>query len=730
MRLVIRIIKRFTTFLKKLFSIFLIFNLTCVSTAQAAAVFVDSFDVSTTQGDLPDAVTFNNDGTKMFVLGSDGDVVGEYTLTTGFDVSTASFVDSFNISGEEGTSSALAFNNDGTKMFVLGWGEDKVIEYTLTTGFDVSTASYAGDNERFSFTQENTPRGLAFNNDGTKMFIAGTDNNAIYEYTLTTGFDVSTASYAGDDERFDTSITNPSDVTFNRSGSRMFISSGSERKIYEFSLSTAFDISTASSTGNLSTSSPAATPQDVTFNDDGTKMFTVGWENDAVMEYTLSCAYKVTSSSTCDDPTTIKEVVASIEAETVSVKRFAERSSGSVLKRLAFLRSHQKDLGYFQLKDGSLRGFIGNSQNIDVNFSNKTLDQLTNLAPELSIHPLQKILPEDWALWSEGSVSFGRIGDTSLSSAQDIRALGITIGADKKIENNKVSRFYSTIYGIALRLGIDEVDIGTYGSKVDTNAISLSIYGTHYLDESRFIDGVIGASHLNTDLVRKNSGDTDTNNGERDGKQIYGSINFGREFEHNEFNVIPTSRINISHTRFEGFTESGTEALRYDDQDINSLMGSLGVMIDRDYISETSILKPRVNFEYSKDVASNSKAHSYYVSDSSKTYAYKANENTQDIFKAGLGFDFTNQLGLTLSGEYEKKIISNVGRINTIFFTASYLSKKEIEYLIALNGDEESLRSSLKIAKTLGPFALGLQLENDLSSQKNSNLYLSLSSQF
>ena len=46
MRIVIRFIKRFTTFLKKLFSIFLIFNLTCVSTAQAAAVFVDSFGVS------------------------------------------------------------------------------------------------------------------------------------------------------------------------------------------------------------------------------------------------------------------------------------------------------------------------------------------------------------------------------------------------------------------------------------------------------------------------------------------------------------------------------------------------------------------------------------------------------------------------------------------------------------------------------------------------------------
>ena len=720
----IRFIKKFTTFLKKLFSIFLIFNLTCVSTAKAAAVHVNSFDLSD-RITRPSGIAFNNNGTKMFVSESDGtNDVSEYSLTTGFDVSTASFVHSFIIS-EETTAESVRFNNDGTKMFILGRHGDDVNEYTLTTGFDVSTANFVDSFDVSS--EEEDGMGLAFNTDGTKMFVTGFDGDDVNEYTLTTGFDVSTAKFKYTFEPT-TALSNPREMTFNNNGTKMFIYD-SDRYIKEYTLTVGFDVSTASFLDKIILTEQTF-PYGLVFNDDGTKLYITGLTTSSVNEYTLSCAFKVTSSSTCDDPSTIKEVVASIEAQVETVKRFAKKSSGSVLKRLAFLRSHQKDLGYFQLKDGSLRGFIGNSQDIDVNFSNKTLDQLINLAPKFSIHPLQKILPEDWALWSEGSVSFGRIGDTSLSSAQDISALGITIGADKKIKNNKVSRFYSTIYGIALRLGIDEVDIGTYGSKVDTNAISLSIYGTHYLDKSRFIDGVIGASHLNTDLVRKNSGDTDTNNGERDGKQIYGSIKFGREFEHNEFNVIPTGRINISHTRLEGFTESGTEALRYDDQDINSLMGSLGVMIDRDYISETSILKPRVNFEYSKDVASNSKAHSYYVSDSSKTYAYKANENTQDIFKGGLGFDFTNQQGLTLSGEFEKKVISNVGYINTVFFTASFLSRKETEYLIAFNGDEESLGSSLKIAKTLGPFALGLQLENDLSSQKNSNLHLSLSSQF
>ena len=667
---------KFKVLLKKLFSIFLIFNLTFVSTAQAAGVFVDSFDISN-EDTTPQSLAFNNDGTKMFVVGRAGKDINEYTLSTGFDVSTASFVDSFDVSNEETEPKGLAFNNDGTKMFVVGYTDDEVLEYNLSPGFDVSTASFV---DGFSVRSEDLiPAGLAFNNDGTKMFVAGQHGDDVNEYTLSTGFDVSTASFV---DSFDVSSedTSPLDLKFNTDGTRMFVVGFAGDDINEYTLSTGFDVSTASFVDRFDVSTEESAPTGLAFNDDGTKMFVTGKTGDDVNEYTLSCAYKVTSSSTCADPSTIKEVVASIETQIEIAKRFAKKSSGAALKRLSFIRS--------QKKNGSLWSFIGNSQDIDVNFSNKNLNQLTNLAPELSIHPLQKILPEDWALWSEGSVSFGKISETYLSSAQNISALGISIGVDKKIDNNKISRFFNKAYGGALRLGRDEVDIGTYGSKVDMDAISLSIYGTHYSDESRFIDSVIGASYLNTDLVRKNSGDTDTNNGERKGKQIYGSMKFGREFEHNEMNVVPTGRIDISRTRLEGYTESGTEALNYDDQDIRSLMASLGVMIDRDYTLGTGMLKNKANFEYSKELASNSKANSYYVSDSSKTYTYNGDENTKDILKGSLGFDFTNQLGLTLSGELEHEKIIHRGHVNTIYFTASFLSRKETEYLFAFSGDE------------------------------------------
>ena len=94
----------------------LIFSNLLFNKAEATPTFVDSFSISSQESN-PSSLTFNNDGTKMFVLGFTGDDVNEYTLSTGFDVSTASFVDSFSVSGQENLPRGLAFNNNGTKCY-------------------------------------------------------------------------------------------------------------------------------------------------------------------------------------------------------------------------------------------------------------------------------------------------------------------------------------------------------------------------------------------------------------------------------------------------------------------------------------------------------------------------------------------------------------------------------------------------------------------------------------
>ena len=228
-------------------------------------------------------VAFNPSGTKMFVTGTTGDDVNEYTLGTAWDISTASYTRAFSVSAQESTPRGIAFNNDGTKMYIIG-NQDAVLQYSLSTGFDLSTASY--DSVSFSVSSQDTgPESVCFNTDGTKMFVAGTANDAAFQYTLSTAFDVSTASY--DSVSFDLSgqTTYPRDVKFNGDGTKLYmVSSGDD--VYEYSLSTAFDLSSASYTGvNFDFTPQDTNPTSIFFKSDGTKMFMLGNTGDAVYQY-------------------------------------------------------------------------------------------------------------------------------------------------------------------------------------------------------------------------------------------------------------------------------------------------------------------------------------------------------------------------------------------------------------------------------------------------------------
>jgi sugar lactone lactonase YvrE len=257
-----------------------VFNTFDVSTAS----YSQSFSVSA-QENSPQGIEFNTDGTKMFVIGTTGDDVNEYALSTGFDVSTASFTDSFSIASQDGVPYDLAFNTDGTKMFILGEQTGYVYQYTLSTGFDVSTASY--DSVSFNFgPQESAPHGLTFNTLGTKMFIVGSAGDDVNEYALSTGFDVSTASFT---DAFSVAAqdTNPRDIAFNTDGTKMFIVGQTGQDINEYVLTTGFDVSTASYSQNFSIGTEDTQPNGIAFNTNGTKMFIVGATGDNVYQYSI-----------------------------------------------------------------------------------------------------------------------------------------------------------------------------------------------------------------------------------------------------------------------------------------------------------------------------------------------------------------------------------------------------------------------------------------------------------
>ena len=248
----------------------------------ASATLTQSLSVAD-QETAPEDITFNNDGTKLFVIGKTNNKVYEYVLSSAFDISTAAPGHYFSIPGQETQPRDMAFNTDGTKMYIIGNSEDDVNEYSLTTAFDVSSATYV---QRLSIaTQETEPRGMTFNNDGTKMYVIGQSGQDVNEYNLSTGFDISTASYA-----HNFSVSNedarPTGVVFNHDGTKMFIIGLLTDAVYQYNLTTGFDISTATYAQTISVDE--ANPSGLAFNNDGTKLFAVGNAGVSVYEYSLN----------------------------------------------------------------------------------------------------------------------------------------------------------------------------------------------------------------------------------------------------------------------------------------------------------------------------------------------------------------------------------------------------------------------------------------------------------
>ena len=241
----------------------------------------------------PQNLSFKSDGTKMYVLGATGDDVNEYDLSTAWDVTTASYLQSFSIAAQETSPVGLSFKSDGTKMYVLGYAGDDVNEYDLSTAWDVSTASYL---QSFSVAaQETTPTGLTFRPDGTKMYVLGLVGQDVNEYNLSTAWDVSTASYL---QRFSVAAqeTNCWAISFRPDGTKMYVSGSAGDDVNEYDLSTAWDVSTASYSQNFSVQSQDYAPQGLFFKPDGTSMYISGGGYDRVYEYVLGTAWDISTA--------------------------------------------------------------------------------------------------------------------------------------------------------------------------------------------------------------------------------------------------------------------------------------------------------------------------------------------------------------------------------------------------------------------------------------------------
>lgn len=258
-----------------------------------------SFAFLTNPGSLRD-VAFKSDGTKMYMVSSNNDTAYQYSLSTAWDVSTATSDGvTINVSSKETILSSLTFSSDGTKVYFAGPDSDSVHQYNLSTAWDMSTDSFA---QSFSASGTVNLYCVRFKSDGTKMYLGQYSATRIYQYSLSTAWDISTASY--DSVSLDLrSGTTAYGFDFNADGTAIYVCSNSIDSVYRMDLSTAWDISTGSdSSVSFSVTSQDTNPTYVRFKPDGTKMYVSGDTNTDVFQYTSGSDATITWPASVDWP--------------------------------------------------------------------------------------------------------------------------------------------------------------------------------------------------------------------------------------------------------------------------------------------------------------------------------------------------------------------------------------------------------------------------------------------
>jgi len=188
----------------------------------------------------------------------------------GADFSTFNDIQLNNSTNLSGLQHGVFFKPDGRRVYATDQG-DSLLQADLDIAWDITSID---DRPGISLKTVDLglpgvgAYGLYIGNNGQKLYIAvyvDNDNGEIREYDLSTPYDITTASYTGNI----LSIAERTfEVTFKPDGTKMFVLAIGFDSITEYDLSTAWDLSTASLSQTADTSPSFGGGFD--FNGDGT----------------------------------------------------------------------------------------------------------------------------------------------------------------------------------------------------------------------------------------------------------------------------------------------------------------------------------------------------------------------------------------------------------------------------------------------------------------------------
>ncbi len=692
------------------------------SNAFGFITFKQSKDISSDATGLRQ-INFKPDGTIMYVTNRENDDVSEvdsviqYSLSTPFDISTATLTSSTRLTNID-KPHAIHFKPDGKVMYVVDNGSLTIEQYNLTTAWDSSTLVH---DDNFTISDESQLRALAFKYDGTKMYVTGNETEVIQQFTLSTPWDVASATK---DSTESSALTgkedNPRSIQFNSDGTIFYIGGNGSDSIHKYTLSTPWDVSTLEFSQSYSFSAQVDSSPDHSimagfiFTANFTKLY-ITQDTDSrqsqtgvntIYEYSVACAETIT----CLDASTNADVKAIIEANVESAKRIIQSNTLPIFHRMEWLRRHKN-------KDNL------SNLSAEIDFTNQTVAKFASALKSLKKEKDRSYNSDDWFEWSEGRIVLGNKHARNMSS-RDFHNLGVSIGADriKKEDRDKM-------YGYVFQYGTDVIHIGGNGTKINTDAYSLALYETKLRDNQVFMDGIIGISYLDIDHKRVINGNT--LRGDREGQQIFGSINFGKRIIDEKFNLNPGFKLDLGYTKLKILREQTTignslaDALTYKDQEIKTAIATIGILFDTTDEQGDTIINHHGRLEYVGDLSSSSDAEFYFVNNQSTVYNYSSSNKSEHNYRVGYGIDTTSISGWSTVVNFERFGARGKGHSNELYLSVGYVPIDQIKYAFKIN---DFKNAGLEFTKEVNNLYLKINTNYDFLSvipKYNTNILIS-----
>ena len=97
---------------------------------------------------------------------------------------------------------------------------------------------------------------------------------------------------------------------------------------------------------------------------------------------------------------------------------------------------------------------------------------------------------------------------------------------------------------------------------------NFSIYRTRPLENNNYIESLFGIGLIKNDLTRVDG--SNILSGNRNDKQLFGSINLNKPIKKNNYTLTPSAKIDLGYTFLDSFSEEGTNALKFSSQEIET----------------------------------------------------------------------------------------------------------------------------------------------------------------